>query len=200
MSQTASGKQGRRRGRPTVNQVFDLAITVDQCLLRFGPAGRLCLILGLEGGLAVPHRLQGRLVALLLVGQPLGQAVTLLRQGGKLGLLNTEGSLRPSQLLPQTGVGRCKDGRVKEAIRRSRQGRSDPTAQQSARISGTSPSGCADAPPHEIKNRARTSAFSKVGSLLSQLPSLGVEGGRSKVVVVLQDGQKTKVRDRKSVV
>ena len=100
MSQTASGKQRRRRRRPTVNQVFDLAIAVDQRLLRFGPAGRLCLILGLEGGLAVLRRLQGRLVALLLVGQPLGQAVTLLHQGGKLGLLSTEGGLRPSQLLP----------------------------------------------------------------------------------------------------
>ena len=81
-------------------------------------------------------------------------------------------------------------------VRRSRQERSDPTAQQSARISGTTPSGCADAPPHEIKIKSRTSALSKVGGLLSQLPSLGVEGGRSKVVVVLQDGQKTKVRTK----
>ena len=100
MSQTASGKQGRRRRRPTVNQVFDLAIAVDQRLLRFDPAGRLCLILGLEGGLAVLHRLQSRLVALLLVGQPHGQAVTFLHQGGKLGLLGTMGGLRPSQLRP----------------------------------------------------------------------------------------------------
>ena len=100
MSQTASGKQGRRRRRPTVNQVFDLAIAVDQRLLRFGPAGCLCLILGLEGSLAVLHRLQGRLVALLLVGQPLGQAVTLLCQGGKLGLLSAEGGLSPARLLP----------------------------------------------------------------------------------------------------
>ena len=35
-------------------------------------------------------------------------------------------------------------------IRGSRQGRSDPAAQQSARISGTTPSGCADAPPQEM--------------------------------------------------
>ena len=93
MSQMASGKQGRRRRRPTVNQVFDLAIAVDQCLLHFGPAGRLCLILGLEGGLAVLHRLQGRLVALRLVGQPLGQAVAFLHQGGELGILGTKSSL-----------------------------------------------------------------------------------------------------------
>ena len=92
----ASGKQGRRRRRLTVNQIFDLAIAIVQRLLRFGPASRLCLILGLEGGLAVLHRLQGRLV----VGQPLGQAVTLLGQGGKLSLLSTEGGLSPSQLLP----------------------------------------------------------------------------------------------------
>ena len=58
------------------------------------------LVLGLEGGFAVLHRLQSRLVALLLVGQPLGQAVTLLRQGGKIGLLSAKGGLRPSQLLP----------------------------------------------------------------------------------------------------
>ena len=83
-----------------------------------------------------------------------------------------------------------------ETVRGSRQGRSDPTAQQSARISGTTPSGCADAPPHEIKNKARTSALSKVGGLLGQLPSLGVEGGRTKIVVVLQDRQKIEVRTR----
>ena len=45
-------------------------------------------------------------------------------------------------------------------------------------------------------NKPRTSALSKIGGLLSQLPSLGVEGGRSKVVVVLQDGQKTEVRTK----
>ena len=100
MSQTASGKQGRRRRRPTINQVFDLAVAVDQRLPRLGPARRLRLIFGLQGGLAVLHRLQGRLVALLLVSQPLGQAVTLLCQGGKLGLLSTKGGLRPFQLLP----------------------------------------------------------------------------------------------------
>ena len=111
MSQTASGKQGRRRRRPTVNQVFDLAIAVDQRLPLFGPTCRLCLIFGLEGGLAVLHRLQGRLMALLLVGQPLGQAVTLLGQGIKFGLLSAEGGLSPTQLLPQSGVGRCRQGR-----------------------------------------------------------------------------------------
>ena len=99
MNQTASGKQGTKK-KAAYRQVFDLAIAVDQRLLRFGPASRLCLILGLEGGLAVLHRLQGRLVALLLVGQPLGQAVTLLCQGGKLGLLSSEGSLSPAQLFP----------------------------------------------------------------------------------------------------
>ena len=122
----ASGKQGRRRGRPTVNQVFDLAVAVDQRLPRFGPACRLCLIFGLEGGFAVLHRLQGRLVALLLVSQPLGQAVTLLCQGGKLGLLGTKGGLSPAQLFPQAGVGRCRDGRRE---RSSKEGvvKEDPT-------------------------------------------------------------------------
>ena len=83
-----------------------------------------------------------------------------------------------------------------KATMRNHQGRSEPTAQQSARISGTTPSGCADAPPYEIKIKPHTSAFSEIGGLLRQLPSLGVEGGRSEVVVVLQDGQKTEVRTK----
>ena len=132
MSQTASGKQGRRRRRLTVNQIFDLAIAIDQRLLRFGPAGRLCLILGLEGGLAVLHRLQGRLMALLLVGQPLGQAVTLLGQDVKLGFLSAEGGLSPTQLLPQSGVGRCRHGR-KERSNKEEVVKEDPTRLLSSR-------------------------------------------------------------------
>ena len=132
MSQTASGKQGRRRRRPTINQVFDLAIAVDQRLLRFGPAGRLCLLLGLEGDLAVLHRLQGRLVALLLVGQPHDQTVTLLCQGGKFGLLNTKAGLCPAQLLPQTGVGRCRNG-SKERSNEEEVVKEDPTRLLSSR-------------------------------------------------------------------
>ena len=69
----------------------------------------------MEGGLAVLHRLQGSLVALLLVGQPLGQAVTLLGQGVKLGLLSRKGGLSPTQLLPQFGVGRCRYGREEKS-------------------------------------------------------------------------------------
>ena len=90
----------RRRRRPTVDQVFDLPGAADQRLPCLSPDRRLGLTLSLEGSLAVLHRLQGRLVALLLVGQPLGQAVTLLCQGGKLGLLSAEGGLIPAQLLP----------------------------------------------------------------------------------------------------
>ena len=86
----------------------------------------------MEGGLAVLHRLQGRLVALLLVGQPLGQAVTLLCQGTKLGLLNTEGGLSPAQLLPQTGVGRYRDGR-KEKSNKEEIIKEDPTRLLSSR-------------------------------------------------------------------
>ena len=100
MSQTTSGKQGRRRRRPTVNQVFDLAVAVDQRLPRLSPARYLGLVFGLEGGLAILHRLQGRLVALLLVGQLLDQAVTLLSQGVELGFLSAKGGLGPTQLLP----------------------------------------------------------------------------------------------------
>ena len=126
MSQTASGKQGRRRRRPTVNQVFDLAIAVDQRLLRFGSAGRLCLIFGLEGGLAILHRLQGRLVALLLVDQPLDQAVTLLNQGVKLGFLGAKGGLGPIQLLPQVGIGLYRYGKEEKAIRKKSPGKIRP--------------------------------------------------------------------------
>ena len=65
----------------------------------------------LVGCLAVLHRLQGRLVALLLVGQPLGQAITLLGQGVKLGFLSVKGGLSPTQLLPQFGVDCCRHDR-----------------------------------------------------------------------------------------
>ena len=104
--------------RLTVNQIFDLTIASDQSLPRFSPASRFCLVLGLEGGFAVLHRLQSRLVAFLLVGQLLGQAVAFLHQGGELGILGTKGSLRLSQLCPQTGVGHCRDGRKRRNNKR----------------------------------------------------------------------------------
>ena len=85
---------------------------------RFSPASRFRLVLGLEGGFAVLHRLQSRLVALLLVGQLLGQAVAFLHQGGELGILGTKGSLRLSQLCPQAGVGHCRDGRKRKNSKR----------------------------------------------------------------------------------
>ena len=78
------------------------------------------------------HRLQSRLVALFLVGQPLGQAVMLLCQGVKLGLLSTEGGLSTAQLLPQTGVGRCRDGR-KERSNKEEVVKEDPTRLLSSR-------------------------------------------------------------------
>ena len=107
----ADGKEGRRGRRLTVNQIFDLTVAGDQSLPGFSPASRLRLVLGLEGGFAILHRLQSRLVAFLLVGQLLGQAVAFLHQGGELGVLGTKGSLGLPQLCPQTGVGRCRDGR-----------------------------------------------------------------------------------------
>ena len=64
--------------------------------------------------------------------------------------------------------------------------RSDPTAQQSARISGTTPSGCADAPPRETKDEALTPALSQISGLLVQLPDLGVEGSSVEVVIILR--------------
>ena len=69
----------------------------------------------LGGRLAILHRLQGRLLALLLVGQLLDQAVTLLNQGVKLSFLGAKGSLGPTQLLPQFGVGRCRYGREEKS-------------------------------------------------------------------------------------
>ena len=58
-----------------------------------GPVRRLGFIFGFEGSLAVLRRRQGRLVALLLVGQFRGQAIALLSQGGALGLLGAKGGL-----------------------------------------------------------------------------------------------------------
>ena len=110
----ADGKKGRRGRRLTVNQIFDLAIARDQSLPGLSPAGRHRLELGLESGFAVLCRLQCRLVAFFLVGQLLGQAVALLHQGGELGILGTKGSLRLSQLCPETGVGRCRDSRKRK--------------------------------------------------------------------------------------
>ena len=110
----ADGKKERRGRRLTVNQVLNLAIAGDQSLSGLCPAGRLRLELGLEGGFAILHSLQRSLVAFLLVGQLLDQAVALLHQGGELGILGTKGSLRLSQLCPQTGVGRCRDGRKRK--------------------------------------------------------------------------------------
>ena len=71
----ADGKKGRRGRRLTVNQIFDLAVARDQSLPGLSPAGRLRLELGLEDGFAILRGLQRRLVALLLVGQLLDQAV-----------------------------------------------------------------------------------------------------------------------------
>ena len=86
----ADAKKGRRGRRLTVNQIFDLTIARDQSLPRFSPAGCLRLVLGLEGGFAVLHRLQSRLVAFLRVSQLIGQAVAFLHQGGELGILGTK--------------------------------------------------------------------------------------------------------------
>ena len=114
----ADGKKGRRGRGLTVNQIFDLTIARDQSLPGLSPASRLRLVLGLEGGFVVLHHLQGRLVAFLLVGQLLDQAVALLHQGGELGVLGTKGSLGLPQLCPQTGVGRCGDGRKRKNSKR----------------------------------------------------------------------------------
>ena len=94
----AYGKKGRRGRRLTVNQIFDLAIAGDQSLPGFVPGDRLHLELGLEGGFAILRSLQRSLVAFLLVGQLLDQAVALLHQGGKLRVLGTKSSLGLPQL------------------------------------------------------------------------------------------------------
>ena len=64
------------------------------------PARRLSLELGLQGGFAILRFLQGRLVALLLVSQLFGQAVTLQDQGGVLSFLDAKGGLRLAELPP----------------------------------------------------------------------------------------------------
>ena len=56
--------------------------------------------------------------AFLLVGQLLDQAVTLVHQGGELRVLGMKSSLGLPQLCPQTGVGRCRDGRKRRNNKR----------------------------------------------------------------------------------
>ena len=97
-----------------------------------GPARRLGLVFGFEGGLAIRRHLQGRLVALLLVGQPLDQAVTLLNQGVELGFLGAKGGLGPAQLLPQVGIDLCRYGK-EEKSNKKEVARKDPTRLLSSR-------------------------------------------------------------------
>ena len=72
----------------------------------------------MEGGLGVLHCLQGRLVALLLVSQLLGQAVALLNRSTALGLLGTQRGLGLTQLLQQVGIGLCKDSKEESPVRK----------------------------------------------------------------------------------
>ena len=57
-------------------------------------------------------------MALLLVGQLLGQAVTLQDQGAVLSFLGAKGGLGPAELLPQVGIGSCKHEDRKKLIRK----------------------------------------------------------------------------------
>ena len=54
-------------------------------------------------------------MALLLVGQPLDQAVTLLNQGVEPGFLGAKGGLGPTQLLPQAGIGLYRYGKEEKS-------------------------------------------------------------------------------------
>ena len=123
-------------------------------------------------------------MALLLVGQLLDQAVTLLSQGVELGFLSTKGGLGPTQLLPQFGVGRCRYGREeksnnKEVVRKY------PTRLLSSRPEsrGLQPAG---APARPREEEELTSAFRQVGSPLAQLLNIAVEGSGAEVVILLQ--------------
>ena len=57
-------------------------------------------------------------MALLLVGQLLGQAVTLQDQGVVLGFLGAKGGLGPAELPPQVGIGSCKHEDKGKTIRK----------------------------------------------------------------------------------
>ena len=63
-----------------------------QRLPGLSPARHFSLELGLQGGFIILCLLQSRLMALLLVSQLLGQAVTLQDQGVVLGFLGTKGA------------------------------------------------------------------------------------------------------------
>ena len=88
-----------------------MAVAIIQRLPRLGPVRRLDLVLGLEGGLAVLHRLKSRLMTPLLVSQLLGQAVALLSRCTTLCLLGAQSGLGLTQLLLQGSVGLCKDNK-----------------------------------------------------------------------------------------
>ena len=62
-------------------------------------------------------------MALLLVGQLLDQAVTLLSQGVARGFLGVKGGLGPTQLFPQVGIGLCRYGKEEKAIRNKTPGK-----------------------------------------------------------------------------
>ena len=96
------------------------------------PARRLRLVLGLKGGLAILRSFQRSLVAFLLVGQLLDQAVTLLSQGVELGFLSAKAGLGPTQLLPQFGVGRCRYG-IEDKSNKKEVVKKDPTRLLSSR-------------------------------------------------------------------
>ena len=103
-----------------------------QRLPHLSPVCRLGLIFGFEGGLAVLCRLQGSLVALLLVGQLLDQAVTLLSQGVALSFLGAKGGLGTTQLLPQVGIGLYRYGE-EERSNKKEVARKDPARLLSSR-------------------------------------------------------------------
>src|SRR5215216_2115701 len=148
-----------RGGQLTVDHVLDPTVAVVQRLLPLSPARALGLELDQEVALLAC------LVAFLLLG--------------------TQRRLGVAQLLLQGGIGFCKNKKEKKINKSTRRkvvtGRSGPTAQQSARISGTTPSGCADVPPQEKKEKL-TPTVGKVGSPLGQIPDFGVEGGRADVL------------------
>ena len=71
-------------------------------------------------------------MALLLVGQLLGQAVTLQDQGVVLGFLGAKGGLGPAELPPQVGIGSCKH-EDKGKINKEEVVKEDPTRLLSSR-------------------------------------------------------------------
>ena len=105
--------KNEKRGKLTVNHVFNFAEAGSQQSLLISPGGAFGLELSKETGLLVLRLLLGLLEKLRLLRQLRDQPVTLFGQLALVRLLGTQRGVGFAQLLLQGGVGLCKGRRRK---------------------------------------------------------------------------------------